>query len=417
MTEPRRPLFRQEVVDFQQRQRQWGDVAALQPLSTKFLAWFLVASVATILAFLCLAQYARKETAVGFLTPTKGTSKIFAPQRGTIKEVHVEEGQTVLEREARLTVETNQIDASGTDVNASMVDTLIAQKQLLAKNIAAEEQRGGSERDRLAALIHGLETEIGQLNGQIQLQSERLKLAEGDLAGAQQLRTKGFVTEVEFKKRQVAMLEQQQGVGALRQQLSARQNQLTETRYSLRQLPTMMAQKVQVLRNELATTEQRIAEINGRRAYVIRAPTNGRVSMLQATIGQNVDPQRLQLEIVPEDAVLEAELFVPARAIGFVNAGQPVRILYDAFPYQHFGTYSGHVAKVSQTILTGTDTAGPIALKEPAYRVRARLDRPDIDADGKKIMLQPDMLLKADIILEKRSLASWLISPLLGVRM
>jgi len=413
----RRALFRQEAIDFQQHQRQWGDVAALQPLSTKLLAWFLIASAAVTITFLCLAQYARKETAVGFLTPTKGTSKIFAPQRGTIKEVHVEEGSAVREGEALLTVETNQIDASGTDVNASMVDTLVAQKQLLAKNIAAEEQRAGSERERLMALIQGLETEIGQLNGQIQLQSERLKLAEADLAAAQQLRSKGFMTEVEYKKRQVAMLEQQQGVGSLRQQLSARQNQLTETRFSLRQLPTMMAQKVQALRNELATTDQRIAEINGRRAYVIRAPTNGRVSMLQATAGQNADPQRLQLEIVPDDAVLEAELFVPARAIGFVDAGQPVRILYDAFPYQHFGTYSGRVAKVSQTILTGTDTAGPVALKEPAYRVRATLDRPDIDADGKKVLLQPDMLLKADIILEKRSLASWLISPLLGVRM
>jgi membrane fusion protein len=91
--------------------------------------------------------------------------------------------------------------------------------------------------------------------------------------------------------------------------------------------------------------------------------------------------------------------------------------LYDAFPYQHFGTYTGHVVKVSQTLLTGADAAGPIALKEPAYRITAALDRADIDANGKKIALQPDMLLKADIILEKRSLMSWLTSPLRGVRM
>lgn len=412
-----RALFRQEAIEFQQHQRQWGDVAALQPLSTKLLAWFLVASAAAAVVFLCIAQYARKETAVGFLTPTKGTSKIFASQRGAIKEVHVSEGSPVREGQPLLTVETNQIDASGTDVNASMVDTLRAQKQLLANNIVAEEQRGGSERERLTALIRGLEAETAQLNGQIQLQSERLKLAEGDVASAQQLRSKGFMTEVEYKKRQFAMLEQQQGVGSLRQQLAARQNQLTEIRFTLRQLPTVMAQKVQTLRNELATTDQRMAEINGRRAYVVRAPASGRVSLLQARVGQNADPQRLQLEIVPEDAELEAELFVPARAIGFVDAGKPVRILFDAFPYQHFGTYSGRVIKVSETILTSTDMAGPVTLKEPAYRVRAALDRPDIDADGKKIPLQPDMLLKADIVLEKRSLASWLISPLLGVRM
>src|SRR5215204_3235803 len=143
-----RELFRPEAIDFQQNRRQWGDVASLQPVSTKVLAWFLTAAVALIIIFLFVAQYSRKETALGYLTPTKGTAKIFAPQRGAIKEVHVEEGAAVQEGQPLLTVETNQIDASGTDVNASMVETLIAQRELLAKNIASEEERSGSERER-----------------------------------------------------------------------------------------------------------------------------------------------------------------------------------------------------------------------------------------------------------------------------
>jgi membrane fusion protein len=100
-----------------------------------------------------------------------------------------------------------------------------------------------------------------------------------------------------------------------------------------------------------------------------------------------------------------------------VRVGQQVRILYDAFPYQKFGTYRGSVLKISQTILTGNDASGPIALKEPAYRVTAALERPDIDAYGQKIPLQPDMLLKADVILDKRPLMSWLLDPLLSARM
>ena len=72
---------------------------------------------------------------------------------------------------------------------------------------------------------------------------------------------------------------------------------------------------------------------------------------------------------------------------------------------------------MSQTILTGSDARGPIALKEPAYRVTAALDRADVDAGGKRVALQPDMLLRADIILEKRSILSWLMSPLTGIRM
>jgi membrane fusion protein len=298
-----------------------------------------------------------------------------------------------------------------------MLNTLRSQKALIADNIKGEEQRTGSERERLTALVHGLEAEMSQLQGQIELQTERLKVAQSDLDAADQLRSKGFMTAVEFKRRQMQVLEQRQAISALNQQLAARRNQLTETNFTLRQLPTVMAQRVQALRNDLSTAEQRIAEINGRRAYVIKAPTAGRISTLQATLGQYADPQRLQLEIIPEHSVLQAELLVPARAIGFVEVGQPVRILYDAFPYQHFGTYTGHIAKVSQTLLMVTDATGPITLKEPAYRITAALERADIDVNGKKVALQPDMLLKADIILEKRSLISWLTSPLRGVRM
>jgi membrane fusion protein len=178
-----------------------------------------------------------------------------------------------------------------------------------------------------------------------------------------------------------------------------------------------MAGKVQNLRSELATTEQRIAEITLRRAYVIRAPAAGRISTLRATVGQFADPRRPLMEIIPNESVLQAELFVPARAIGFVEPGQEVRILYEAFPYQQFGTYRGRVNNVSQTMLTKSDVSGPIDLKEPAYRVTAALDRSNIDAYGKRIPLQADMLLRADIILEKRSFMSWFLDPLLSLRM
>jgi membrane fusion protein len=412
-----RALFRQEALEFQQQRQQWGDVASLQPFSMKLGTWFLVLVTSVLLVFLFLAQYARKETAIGYLTPTRGTAKVFVPRRGAIREVHVDEGASVVEGQPLLTIDTDQIASDGSDVNAALLDTLLAQKALLAKNIEAEEQRAGSERERLTLAVRGLETEITQLRSQIALQDDRLKLVNTELQAAQQLSSKGYMTAVDFRRRQLASMEQQQVLSGLNQQVAAKQNQLNEARFSLSQLPTVMAQKVQNIRNDLAATEQRMAEIKGRAAYVIRSSISGRVSTLQATPGQNADPQQLQLEIIPNDAVLRAELFIPARAIGFVKTGQPVRILYDAFPYQHFGTYRGEVVKVSQTILTNADASGPIKLNEPAYRVTAALQRPDIDAYGTKVALQPDMLLKADIILERRSLMSWLISPLLSVRM
>jgi membrane fusion protein len=412
-----RQLVRQEAVDFQRTRQQWGDVAALQPLSTKILVWFLIGVVAALVAFALFAGYVRKETAIGYLTPTTGTAKVFATRSGIIRQVHVRDGDAVEEGQPLLTIDTDQIASDGSDVNVALLETLSAQKELLSRNIEAEQERAGSERERLSSLAKGLELEISQLQAQLQLQNERLEVANRDLDAGQELRAKGVLTAIELRRRQMAALEQQQAQRVLNQQIAAKQSQLTDAKSSLSQLPTVIAQKVQTLRNELSATEQRMAEIKGRRAYVIRAPLAGRISTLQASVGQNAHPQRPQLEIIPEHAVLQAELFVPARAIGFIEAGQSVRLLFDAFPYQHFGTYRGEVARVSQTMLMTTDTGSPLKLNEPTYRVIAALERQDVDVAGKKVPLQPDMLLKADILLERRSLMEWLLSPLHSVRM
>jgi membrane fusion protein len=410
-------LFRQEAIDFLHQRRSWGEVVSLQPISSTILSWSLAGSVAFLLCFLTIAQYARKETVIGYLTPTFGTAKIFVPQQGFIKKLHVKEGQEVAEGDPLLTVVTSQISANGDDVNATVLAVLAQQRDVVERQIAAEERRTASEHDRLASTIKGIDGETAQLEDQRKIQNERLKLSESFVSTGATLSASGALPAIELKRREQAALEQKQNLASLDQQITARRTQLTDARHALEQLPIIAAERIRVLRGDLSWIEQRIAEVNGRRAYVIKAPTSGRVSTLQATVGQIADPKHIQLEIIPLDSTLQAELFFPTRAFGFVRPGQQVRILYDAFPYQKFGTYRGSVTKVSRTILTGNETTGPIALKEPAYRVTAALERPDIDAYGLKMPLQPDMLLKADVILEQRSLMRWLLDPVFSARM
>jgi membrane fusion protein len=410
-------LFRQEAIDFLHQRHSWGEVVSLQPISSTILSWTLAGLVAFILVFISIAQYARKETVAGYLTPTFGTAKIFVPQQGIVKQVQVNEGQDVAEGEPLLTIVTSQITANGDDVNATVLAVLTQQRDVVERQIAAEERRTASEHDRLASTIKGVEGETAQLEDQRNIQNERLQLSESFVSTGATLVAKGALPAIELKRREQAALEQRQHLASLDQQITVRRTQLADARHTLEQLPTVAAERVRVLRGDLSWIEQRIAEVDGRRAYVIKAPTSGRVSTLQASIGQVADPRHMQLEIIPLDSPLQAQLFFPTRAFGFVRPGQQVRILYDAFPYQKFGTYRGSVTNVSQTILTGNDATGPITLKEPAYRVTVAPERPDIDAYGLKMPLQPGMLLKADVILEQRSLMRWLLDPVLSARM
>ncbi|WP_213290841.1 HlyD family efflux transporter periplasmic adaptor subunit [Bradyrhizobium sp. sGM-13] len=410
-------LFRQEAIDFLHQRHSWGEVVSLQPVSSTILSWSLAGLVVFILCFLSIAQYARKETVTGYLTPTFGTAKIFVPQQGIIKEVQVNEGQDVAEGEPLLTIVTSQISANGDDVNATVLAALARQREVVERQIAAEERRTASEHERLASTTKGIEGEIAQLEDQRNIQNERLKLSESFVSTGATLIAKGALPAIELKRREQAALEQAQHLASLDQQITVRRTQLADAQHTLEQLPIVAAERVRVLRGDLSWIEQRVAEVDGRRAYVIKAPTSGRVSALHASIGKVADPKHMQLEIIPLDSTLQAELFFPTRAFGFVRPGQQVRILYDAFPYQKFGTYRGSVTKVSQTILTGNDATGPITLQEPAYRVTVAPERPDIDAYGRKMPLQPGMLLRADVILEQRSLMRWLLDPVFSARM
>jgi membrane fusion protein len=237
------------------------------------------------------------------------------------------------------------------------------------------------------------------------------------VSAAQDLLAKGYMSAVEGKRREDAVLEHKQNVAALQRQLAEQQSKLAEAQYSLKELPTATARKIQPLRDQISEAEQRTAEGKGRSSYIVRAPGAGRVSMLQVSKGQTAQLQHLQLEIVPEGSQLQAELLIPTRAAGFVRMGEQVRFLYDAFPYQNFGAYTGHITELSHTVLTKTDTAGPIAPEEPVYKAVAILDRPDVDANGQRVPLQAGMLLKAELILDRRSLASWILDPLLHKRM
>jgi membrane fusion protein len=412
----RRPLFRQEVIEFQQHNRQWGRVVPLQPLSTRLMVWSVFLVAAAVIIFLFFAQYARKEVALGYLAPVSGTVRVFAPQAGIISAVYAQQGETVEKGQPLLAVTTTQFTGSNEDVSATILQTLDQHKQALVHEIADEVHRTESERQRLTTQVQEHADILTQLDQQMTVQHARIAIMEKMVEAGAQLRVKGLVSEVDQKHREETLLEQQQALISLRQQSTTRQGQLSESRFNLAQLPFVQGEKLQSLRNELSSTEQRVAEVNGRSAYIVRAPVGGRVSLLQASVGQSADPRRLQLQIVPGDSPLQAELFIPVRAIGFVEVGQDVRILFDSFPYQRFGTYHGRITQVSQTVLLASDVQSPVELKEPAYTATVALDRPDVTANGKRIPLQPDMSLRADIILEKRTLADWIFAPLRHLR-
>ncbi|MGY4593292.1 multidrug efflux pump subunit AcrA (membrane-fusion protein) [Bradyrhizobium sp. GM22.5] len=155
----------------------------------------------------------------------------------------MKEGQEVAGGDPLLTIVTSQITANGDDVNATVLAVLTQQRNVVERQIDAEDRRTASERDRLGSTIKGIEGEIIQLEDQRNIQNERLKLSESFVSTGAKLTASGALPTIELKRREQAALEQKQSVVSLDQQITARHTQLTDARHTLEQLPTTSPQR------------------------------------------------------------------------------------------------------------------------------------------------------------------------------
>ena len=408
-------LFRPEATAFQRDPLQASGTLPVPP-SPAALTWLLAAIVAAATVLLSTADYARKESVTGFLAPTGGVARVVAARAGLIVAVDVEEGQLVEAGAPLLTVKVGQSDEQGSDIDDSVLQSLARQKAALGEQIALEQAKSASERLRLADQLNGLGGELAALQNELAIQQARSQIANDQVTAIHGLVRQGLFSVVEFKRRQDAFLAQRQNEAALARQVAEKQAEAAQQRHALAQLPEAIAVRISVLQAAVAELEGRLAETAGRRAYLLRAPVPGRVSALQARPGLAADPAVPLLAIVPSGTALQAELFVPVRAIGFVEPGQAVRLAYEAFPFQRFGLHGGRITSVSRSVLRPSELRAPIVMSEPSYRVTVALDRQSVEAFGKTFPLGADMTLKADIVLDRRPLLEWLFEPLFSLR-
>ncbi len=122
------------------------------------------------------------------------------------------------------------------------------------------------------------------------------------------------------------------------------------------------------------------------------------------------------ISVVPVGARMQAHLYAPSRAMGFVKPGDAVLLRYQAYPYQKFGHARGRVLQVARTALPSQELAGVAGSQpgggEPVYRITVELARQSIRAYGKPQPLQAGMLLEADVLQDTRRLYEWVLEPL-----
>lgn len=412
-------LFRAEALEGLNRGG-LGGIRLTRPVPLAVFTALVVAVVCCVASFLFLGDYTRKARVSGYLVPDRGVIRLVSPQPAVVLESHVAEGSVVKAGDVLFVLAVDQASLTG-DSQLAVKDSLAARERSLQ---GASRQHQQLEQARLSGLdrqIEQMRRELAQMNTEAELQNQRLKLAQQAQLRLESLRLENFVSAAQVQTKAEEVLAIRAQGQSLDRQQAVHQREIGNLQAQRRELP-LQAQTVQgEIARDLATLAQQTAETETGRRIVLRAPQDGTVTAVMAELGHSVNASSALASLLPANAKLQAHLYAPSSAVGFMHADQAVLLRYQAFPYQKFGHQPGRVVQVSRSPLQAAEVAGlslpgaGTAASEPLYRITVVLDRQDVTAYGQTQPLASGMQLDADVLLDRRRLIEWIFEPVLGV--
>jgi HlyD family secretion protein len=113
------------------------------------------------------------------------------------------------------------------------------------------------------------------------------------------------------------------------------------------------------------------------------------------------------MSLVPLDSPIEIEAEIDSRDIGNIRTGDPVRLKFEAFPFQKYGTLDGTVRTISQDTLQAPDRQEKVQI----YKARIALTTTRLHNVPDDFHLLPGMIATAEIKVGRRRVISYLLYP------
>jgi membrane fusion protein len=421
-------LFRKEALAAQQAHSLGSIRIGRLPAYSK-LAGIAFLLIAALITFAILAHMTRKTRLPGLLMPLRGTLNVTLSEAGLLTKVYVKEGDAVLQGQTVAIVSTDRSTEHG-DLAALIGRSLEQRHENLKteRNLAQQQAR---ERDQaLAQRLHSIEVEQEQAEDELDLAQRRSKLAWKTVERYQQLMKDGFVSDIQAQQKQEEWLDLRARERTAQRTLTALRRDLQSTTAERAAVTSTLQTQLTQIDRSAAALDQEISENQARAKRFIVAPQNAIVSTVTAKVGQMLQSGQAIATLIPQDSdgsrssELEAQLYAPSRAVGFVKPGQTVWVRYAAYPYQKFGMAPGEVSLVSDTPISPQDLPVGQAQAllqaaqstEPLYRINVKLKSQQISAYGKQQFLKPGMALEADVQQDRRAIWEWLMEPLIAAR-
>ena len=403
------PLFRQEAVEH--ASSQWlGEARLSAPLGMTVTTIFLVALLVTLVVLAFTLQYTRRITITGEIRSEPGVARIAAAQQGTIASLAVREGDRVIAGQ-RIAIVQDVRSADGVDdASAIQLRALQLQESSALSTLAQEAAGNQAQMTILSSKLDNLNSEMRAAEQQVAAQRQRVELSQQILDKYKTLAQRGYAPDLAVLQRRDDLTSKIQTLESMEQAESAIAGNERDVAAQIQAIQTGLNEKKGLATQQVASIDiQRVAVIESSR-NVIRAPFSGRVTGLVATPGDRVSPGEQLLSIVPDKMTLIAVLGADGEAAGLSRVGQKILLRIDAFPYEEFGMKTATIAAVTSS--TVQSPGSQTAADPPAFLIYAKIADPYVRSSGTSYSLKPGMTVSGELLLNRKSIAAWLIGPL-----
>ena len=108
--------------------------------------------------------------------------------------------------------------------------------------------------------------------------------------------------------------------------------------------------------------------------------------------------------------MVSVEADAPSRDVSYVKVGDAVRVKLETYPFQRFGTVNGvlEVVSADSVPLKQDDTQSQLV-----YRLQVRIADSLSSLAARGIHIRPGLVASAEVKTGKRSVASYVLNPIL----
>jgi len=401
----------------------------------------MIAIALVICAFLTWAGFTNvDEVAVttGEITPTGKVQSIQHLEGGIIAAIPIHEGELVEKGQVLIV-----LDPSGPATELGQVEARRAALELQVERLRAigagrapdfsfiepqfrsmvtdqqtiYESQKNAQDERAQVIIAQIEQkkqDLALLDEQENTLSRKADLLLEEFLLREELYKKGLATKIAYLDSKRAVNDARGDLANLVVDRQRTMDSLSESRRRLAELDTngreQALTQMGVVSNELAQVLESLDQLKDRvRRLKVTAPVRGYVKGLKVnTVGGVIPAGAIVMEIVPLDEELIVEARINPRDVGHLRIGQGVKIKVTTYDFARYGGITGELKEVSATTFVDPKTG------EPYYKGIVTMDRNYVGSNPERNQVMPGMTVQADIQTGKKTLLAYLLKPVVS---